>query len=80
MLQQKLLQEEAPTLQRLVGIAKLWQSAESAQTAFGTAATEFVRQTTKENREEETEFHIRKASNYKKDIKEEWLNRQQSDA
>ena len=42
-------------------------------------AAEFVRQThTEEKREEETKYHIRKASNYKKDIKEEWM-RQQKD-
>ena len=65
MLQQRLLQEETPTLKNLVKIAKLWQSAESAQTTLNTATTEFVRQANMEEgreQEEETE-DVRKTSN-----------------
>ena len=67
MLQKKLLQEQDPTLQQLVRIAEQWQAADSAQTAFGTEATEFVRQTCTEEERVETEY-IRKASNYKLEI------------
>jgi hypothetical protein len=79
MLQKKLLQEQEPTLQQLVRIAEQWQAADSAQTAFGTEATEFVRQTCTEEELEETEY-IRKASNYKREINERWKSdRQQQD-
>jgi hypothetical protein len=79
MLQKKLLQEQDPTLQQLVRIAEQWQAADSAQTAFGTVATEFVRQTCTEEEREETEY-IRKASNYKREINEQWKSdRQQQD-
>ena len=78
-MQKRLLQEETLTLKQLVSIAQQWQAADSAQASFGMEAAEFVRQThTEEKREEETKYHIRKASNYKKDIKEEWM-RQQKD-
>jgi hypothetical protein len=70
-LQKKLLQEQEPSLQQLVRIAEQWQAADSAQTAFGTEATEFVRQTCTEEELEETEY-IRKASNYKREINERW--------
>ena len=78
MLQKKLLQEKTPTLKQLVSIAQQWQAADSAQASFGTEAAEFVRQThTEEKREEEMEYHIWKAFNYKK---EEWMmDRQQND-
>ena len=78
MLQKRLLQEQNPLLSQLVRIAELWQAADSAQTAFGTKATEYVRQAyTEEKREESTEY-IRKASDYKTSINEKWKNDRQT--
>ena len=79
-LQKKLLLEQDPALHRLVRIAEQWQAADSAQTAFGTEAAEFIRQTTcTEEAQEDTEI-VRKASNYKREINERWKeNRQQQD-
>ena len=79
MLQKKLLQEQDPSLKQLVRIAEQWQAADSAQTAFRTEATEYVRQAYTEEEREETEY-IRKASNYKREINEQWKSdRQQND-
>jgi hypothetical protein len=79
MLQKKLLQEQDPSLKQLVRIAEQWQAADSAQTAFGTEATEYVRQAYTEEEREETEY-IRKASNYKQEINQQWKSdRQQND-
>ena len=64
-LQKKLLLEQDPALHRLVRIAEQWQAVDSAQTAFGTEAAEFVRQTCTEEAQQETEI-VRKASNYKR--------------
>ena len=63
MLQKRLLQELQATLPQLVLIAEQWQAADSAQTAFGSESTEYVRQTSGYNRES-TEY-IQKASDYK---------------
>jgi hypothetical protein len=71
MLQKKLLQEQDPSLKQLVCIAEQWQAADSAQTAFGSEATEYVCQAYTEEEREETEY-IRKASNYKREINEQW--------
>jgi hypothetical protein len=78
-LQKKLLLEQEASLNQLVRIAEQWQAADSAQTAFGTEAAEFVRQTCTEEAQEETEY-VREASDYKREINERWKSdRQQQD-
>jgi hypothetical protein len=78
MLQKPLLQEHQASLAQLVLIAEQWQAADSAQTAFGSESTEYVRQASEYNRES-TEY-IQKASDYKHQIKENWKqDRQMND-
>ena len=66
-------------LPQLVLIADQWQVADSAQTAFGSESTEYVRQAS-EYKQESTEY-IRKASDYKHQIEENWKHdRQKNDS
>jgi hypothetical protein len=67
MLRKRLLQEQQATLPQLVLIAKQWQAADSAQTAFGSKSMEYTRQASEYNRES-TEY-IWKFSDYKHQIK-----------
>ena len=61
MLQKKLLQEQEPNLSKLLRIAEQWQDTDSMQTAYGSKIIE----------------GIRKASEYKNQIKENWKNKWQ---
>ena len=72
------IQEHNPTLPDLVRMAGLWQNADSAQTAFGTKAQEYIRQT---YNEEESEFQregctetVKKTSDYKTSMNDQWKN------
>ena len=76
MLQKRLLQEHQASLAQLVFIAEQWQAADSAQAAFGSESTEYVRQAAEYNRES-TES-IRKTSDYKHQIKENWKQDRQT--
>jgi hypothetical protein len=51
MLQKQLLQEHQATFPQLVLIAEQWQAEDSAQTAFGSESTDYVRQALEYNRE-----------------------------
>jgi hypothetical protein len=76
MLQKRMHQEHQATLAQLVLMAEQWQAADSAQTAFGSESTKYVRQASEYNRES-TEY-IRKASDYKHQIKENWKQDRQT--
>jgi hypothetical protein len=65
MLQKRLLQERQVSLAQLVLIAEQWQAADSAQAAFGSESTEYVRQASEYNRFPEGFEYIRKTSDYK---------------
>ena len=75
-LQKWLLQEQDTMLHQLVLIAEQWQVANSAQTAFGSKSTEYVRHAS-EYKQESSEY-IRKASYYIHQIKENWKHDQQT--
>lgn len=61
MLQKKLLQEQEPTLSKLVRIVEQWQAADIVQTAFKSESSDYVR----------------RVSKYKHQKTEKWKNEQQ---
>ena len=87
MLQKRLLQQRNPTLKDLISIATQWQSAESTQISFSTETSEYVRSThdteipthAEEEEEEIEDFDCKKMSDYKREGKTPWTNRQKGD-